>query len=70
MILNPMMTYVSYVQSIKYTHQYLSFFGKELSISRFQSWDWSQMKALVILHSLGGINEFLNPSITENIKGF
>ena len=28
-----------------------SFFGKELSISRFQSWNRSQMKGLVIWHS-------------------
>ena len=28
-----------------------SFFGKELSISRFESWDRSQMKGQVILHS-------------------
>ena len=41
------------VQSVKSRHQYLRFFKKELSISRFQSWDQSQMKALVNLHTIG-----------------
>ena len=43
-----------------------TFFGKELPISRFWSWNWSQMKALVILHKYyRGIHQFLNPSIFE-----
>ena len=40
------------------------FFGKELSILRFESWDRSQIKGLVILHSIG-VFEFLNSFIFE-----
>ena len=37
-----------------------SLFGKELSISGFDRWDWSQMKGLVILYSfIFGKNKFL-----------
>ena len=46
------------VQSVKSRHQYLRFFKKELSISRFLSWDQSQMKALVILHTIGVFSNF------------
>ena len=39
------------VQSVKSRRQYFCFFWKMLSISQFQSWNWTQMKVLVILHT-------------------
>ena len=53
------------VQSVKSRHQNFRFFGKKLLISRLQSWDWSQMKALVILHTIGVISNYQNPLLFE-----
>ena len=46
------------VQSVKSIHQYFSFCGKELSISRFKNWDQSQIKDLLILHPIGVFTNF------------
>ena len=52
--------FISYnVQSVKSIHQYFCFSRKELSISRFKRWYWFQMKAQVILHSIGVFTIFL-----------
>ena len=49
--------FTRYIQSVKCIHQYFGFFGKGLSVSKFQSWDRFQMKALIILHYTGCTSE-------------
>ena len=45
-------------KSVQSIHQYFRFSEKKLSISRFHSWDRSQMKGLVILYSIGVLQIF------------
>ena len=47
--------------------QNFSFFGKENSISWFESWDWSNIKDFIILHSRNSEIAIFDLSFTKNI---
>ena len=50
------------IRDIKYRHKYFRFFGKELSISRFESWERP-----CYFTFYRGIHEFLNSYTFEKI---